>query len=66
MFGRHIPMASNNLMVTPIIRLAGTMSKISISEEFSSDDFHINGLPNSEWIQQEIAKGRRIRAIFVP
>ena len=59
-------MASNNPMDTPIIRLAGTISKISISEEFFSDDFHINGLPNSEWIQQEIAKGRRIRAIFVP
>ena len=53
-------------MDSTVFKLAWTISEISISEEFSSDNLHINGLPNSEWIQQEIAKDRRIRAIFVP
>ena len=40
-------------MDSTIFKLAWTFSEISMSEGFSSDSLHTNGLPNSEWIQQE-------------
>ena len=45
-------------------KLSWSLSELSLYDENTTNDFYINGLPNSEWMIEEIGRDRRIRAIF--
>ena len=58
-------MASNlSVQEDHIFKLSWSLSELSLYDENSTNDFYINGLPNSEWMIKEIGKGHRICAIF--
>ena len=60
-------MASNlSVQEDNIFKLSWSLSELSLYDENTTNDFYINGLPNSEWMIKEIGKGHRIRAIFTP
>ena len=49
-----------------IFKLSWSLSELSLYDENNTNDFYINGLPNSEWMIKEIGKDRQICAIFTP
>ena len=58
-------MASNfSVQEDNIFKLSWSLSELSLYDENTTNDFYINGLPNSEWMIKEIGKDCRIRAIF--
>ena len=58
-------MASNlSAQEDNIFKLSWSLSELSLYDENTTNDFYINGLPNSEWMIREIGKGHRICAIF--
>ena len=60
-------MASNfSIQEENIFKLSWSISELSLYNGNTTNDFYINGLPNSEWMIKEIGKGHRIRAIFTP
>ena len=60
-------MASNfSVQEDNIFKLSWSLSELSLYDENTTNDFYINGLPNSEWMIKEIGTDRRIRAIFTP
>ena len=60
-------MASNlSVQEYNIFKLSWSLSEFSLYDENSTNDFYINGLPNSEWMTKEIGKDCRIHAIFTP
>ena len=58
-------MASNlSVQEDNIFKLSWSLSKLSLYDENTTNDFYINGLPNSEWMIKEIGTDHRICAIF--
>ena len=60
-------MASNfSVQEDNIFKLSWLLSELSLYDENTTNDFYINGLPNSEWMIKEIGTDRRIHAIYTP
>ena len=60
-------MASNlSVQEDNIFKLSWSLSELPLYDKNTTNDFYINGLPNSEWMIKEIGKDRRICAIFTP
>ena len=60
-------MASNfSVQEDNIFKLSWSLSELSLYDENTTNDFYINGLPNSEWMIKEIGTDHRIHAIFTP
>ena len=60
-------MASNlSVQEDNIFKLSWSLSDLSLYDENTTNDFYINGLPNSEWMKKEIGRDRQICAIFTP
>ena len=60
-------MASNpSVQEDHIIKLSWSLSELSLYDENTTNDFYINGLPNSEWMIKEIGKDCQICATFTP
>ena len=60
-------MASNfSIQEENIFKHSWSISELSLYDENTTNDFYINGLPNSELMIKEIGKGHRIHAIFTP
>ena len=60
-------MASNlSVQEDNIFKLSWSLSELSLYDENTTNDFYINGLPNSEWMIREIGKDHQICAIFTP
>ena len=59
-------MASNFSVQDNTFKLSWSLSGLSLYDENTTNDFYINGLPNSEWMIKEIGTDCRIRAIFTP
>ena len=58
-------MASNSsIQEDNVFKLSWSISELSLYDESTTNDFYINGLPNSEWMLKEIGKGHRICTIF--
>ena len=58
-------MASNlSVQEDNIFKLSWSLSELSLYDENTTNDVHINGLPNSEWMIKEIGTDCRIHAIF--
>ena len=58
-------MASNlSVQEDNTFKLSWSLSELSLYDENTTNDFYINGLPNSEWIIKEIGTNCCIRAIF--
>ena len=58
-------MASNlSVQEDNIFKLSWSLSELSLYDENTTNDFFLNGLPNSEWMIKEIGKDCQIRAIF--
>ena len=50
--------AGNARIITWMVR------KLSISKEFVQEELYTNGLPNTEWMKQQMDKGYGIRSLF--
>ena len=51
-------MASNpSVQEDNIFKLSRSLSELSLYDENATNDFYINGLPNSEWMIKEIGTG---------
>ena len=60
-------MASNlSVQEDNTVKLSWSLSELSLYDENTTNDFYINGLPNSDWMIKEIGTDRQIRAIFSP
>ena len=60
-------MASNlSVQEDNTFKLSWSLSELSLYNENTTNDFYINGLPNSELMIKEIETDRRIRTIFTP
>ena len=49
-----------------VFKLSWSLSELSLYDESTTNDFYINGLPNSESIIKEIGTDHQICAIFTP
>ena len=60
-------MASNlSVQEDNIFKLSWSLSELSLYDENTTNDFYINGFPNSEWMIKEIGTDHQIHAIFTP
>ena len=58
-------MASNpSVQEDNIFKLSRSLSELSLYDENATNDFYINGLPNSQWMIKEIGTDHQIHAIF--